>query len=443
MSIDPKAGWERQKQSIFARRSRPLDQTTFTYAEQAQPFFSDLYSRLAEKTSVKLPLSEKRYWQHYNTLVSVVMDLYHRHVTTDGKGTVAISLNNNSYHSSSRYNKLGISRTTIGNVTKALRQAGYIWRQKGYRNDKAGKMSRFFAHPRLIEELCMWGFTPDDIEEINDVEVIELGDNVKIKGKMNKRHIDLEYEDTEETSAMRQEVLAYREFLKQFDIQCTSWREYTRKDAYKMKRGFIRDFNLGGRLYAGFWQYMPSEHRKDITIDGVPTVEYDYRNCQLKITYALEGVFYEEDAYMVEGLSDPLGRSALKATSLICLNTVDNKQAVQALTSKLREISGVYDYLKVKKMNAKSLIDIFMEKHKRIESWFFGQSGLKLQRIDSEICMNIINEMMSRNIPVLTIHDSFIVQTSFEHELMQVMVNQWQKHLEVDAISRGALLKKN
>ncbi len=45
-----------------------------------------------------------------------------------------------------------------------------------------------------------------------------------------------------------------------------------------------------------------------------------------------------------------------------------------------------------------------------IAHFLCSDMGIKLQRIDSDICMKVIEDMIGRGIPVLPIHDSFIVE---------------------------------
>jgi hypothetical protein len=434
MTHNPKVARE-QARERRVERSRPLDTSTFSYDPSVVKFITGLYDRLNEHPGSTLPLTEKAYQQNVNVLTKVVMDLFHRHVTTNGQGSIGISLNNNSYKSKSRYNKIGISRTSTRNIVFALKSAGYVYHIYGQRNEKKAHMSRIFADTKFIYELRENGITPDMIDEVEDVEVIELTIKEKRKGqKKRKKKTLLEYADTPETIRMRNELTRYKNFLRQFDIQCSSWTEYTRKDSYKAKRVFSKNFDLGGRLYAGYWQYMPSDHRKNISIEGIPTVEYDYRNCQLKIIYALEGVFYRDDGYMIEGYTDPLGRDLLKKVLLICLNTDSRNKAMQAIRYAVLEDAELKDYVEENSINLHTVIEAFEHKHQNISNYFYRESGLRIQRIDSEICMDIINTFITHDTPVLTVHDSFLVQEQHEEMLQQTAheakrVEQFEAHL--------------
>ena len=57
-------------------------------------------------------------------------------------------------------------------------------------------------------------------------------------------------------------------------------------------------FDQGGRFYRDWWENVPSEYRKYITIDGKRTNEYDYSQLNPHIAYLLRGKeLGSEDAY--------------------------------------------------------------------------------------------------------------------------------------------------
>lgn len=76
-----------------------------------------------------------------------------------------------------------------------------------------------------------------------------------------------------------------------------------------LKRDLYRVFNdgtfdHGGRFYGGWWQNIPSEYRRFLTLDSIPTVELDFANMQLAMLYAKIGLNLEGDAYAIAGI-DP------------------------------------------------------------------------------------------------------------------------------------------
>ena len=69
------------------------------------------------------------------------------------------------------------------------------------------------------------------------------------------------------------------------------------------KKVLVRIFNnhsfeQGGRFYRGWWQNVPSEYRKHITIDSKNTVEFDFSQLNPNIVYSAHNLeLGSEDAY--------------------------------------------------------------------------------------------------------------------------------------------------
>jgi hypothetical protein len=55
---------------------------------------------------------------------------------------------------------------------------------------------------------------------------------------------------------------------------------------FQLRRIFSRgSFQKGGRFYGGWWQFIPSNYRRYITINGLPTVEVDYSELHPRMMY--------------------------------------------------------------------------------------------------------------------------------------------------------------
>ncbi len=57
-----------------------------------------------------------------------------------------------------------------------------------------------------------------------------------------------------------------------------------------------------------------------------------------------------------------------------------------------------------------------------------NDTGLRIMNLDSRIALDVIDHFAKQNIPILAIHDSFIVQDKYEKELRQVMEKTYEKH---------------
>lgn len=59
---------------------------------------------------------------------------------------------------------------------------------------------------------------------------------------------------------------------------------------------------------------------------------------------------------------------------------------------------------------------------------YFGTGyGLKLQRLDSDIAEAVMLDLAKRGIPILPVHDSFIVHHGHENLLQRVMQQQFER----------------
>ena len=56
------------------------------------------------------------------------------------------------------------------------------------------------------------------------------------------------------------------------------------------------------------------------------------------------------------------------------------------------------------------ILDKLKEKHSPIAEYFCTGMGIKLQNVDGEITMNLIAEYTKLKIPLLAIHDSYVIE---------------------------------
>lgn len=180
-------------------------------------------------------------------------------------------------------------------------------------------------------------------------------------------------------------------------------------------RVFNGGWSMGGRFYGACWQSMKKEDRLKFTIDGEAVVEHDYRSLHPRILYTLLGRIDLDwdsyDAYSIPGFTDQ--RKACKRAFNIMLNSRAENDAVGAVAEHVRSGSFV---------EAHDLIEAIKSAHPGLGRLFHSDIGIKLQRLDSEMCHDVLDAMvLQREITTLPIHDSFIVPVSAGTELVQVM----------------------
>ena len=68
-----------------------------------------------------------------------------------------------------------------------------------------------------------------------------------------------------------------------------------------------------------------------------------------------------------------------------------------------------------------TLLDAFIEKHPQFDGILNTGQALRLMNIDSQIANLVIDHFTQKDIPVLCIHDSFIIQYDREPELRRIL----------------------
>ena len=168
-------------------------------------------------------------------------------------------------------------------------------------------------------------------------------------------------------------------------------------------RIFNGRFTRGGRWYGPWWQSVPSRCRPGIHINGEPTCEPDIRGCHLRLLCARAGVeLGDGDPYE---LGPP--RKEVKLAVNVMLNARTWPSARSALIARLSDrygpaVGAQVDMLRTTIQQRYSALDPFLN----------TGCGLDLQRIDADICEHLQRKLRDRGVPVLSIHDSFVVPKS-------------------------------
>jgi len=185
-------------------------------------------------------------------------------------------------------------------------------------------------------------------------------------------------------------------------------------DPPQLRRIFNKSsLELGGRFYCHgsfLYQFLSEDVRSTITINNEPTIELDFKAMHPSLMYALNGLQLQEDAYAVG-----LDRSLVKEIFHIAVNS-KKRGAVKAVQNKI----------KIPTTQIKQVLDLLTHKHEPIKNLIFSKNiGLKLQYIDSTISEQILLTYIkeTHGLPILPIHDSFIVQKKYKSLLKTIMEN--------------------
>jgi hypothetical protein len=236
------------------------------------------------------------------------------------------------YTESQRYYRPTYSFRAIVPAVDQLAAEGLLEHQKVPQGHR-GFQSRFRSAPELIKELA------SVMVQYKPLELIVLRDDAGNP---------VDYRDNRETRAMRKRLAELNEGLASQEIGLGTQiiREGDRLDnggraQAQLHRVFHRgDFANGGRFYGGHWQNIPAEGGRDqITINGQPTTEVDYRGLHIRLLYQEVGKPMPTDPYDVDGWP----RKQVKLALLIAINARSHVSAVRALADALRGDATVSD----------------------------------------------------------------------------------------------------
>lgn len=426
----------KEKEVRDPENSRPLDVHRWSDHPEVNDFVDTIYLTIF-KEGGKAAIQKK----HVKVLL---LDLYVAWCDDPGM-SIRINRSPNEYLARSRYNSLHISRLTI-TVVDLLLEARLIEQLKGF-NDKetgVGKLTRIWPAPDLVNMFANAKFGPFDIGQHQYRETVILRDE---DGK------EIEYRDNPQiTVPMRQLLRRYNDMLSRTFIDIPELDspviEITNADEKRksrlcvsqsqklVRRVFNRgdqSFSKGGRFYGGWWQQCPKEWRKRIFIDDVPTNEIDYSGLHIVLLYAKRGIDYWKeigtDPYALskpEFLeSDEQARDYAKQLFLVTINATSEGSAFQAFRSEApigsRAKSLTTSHLAM-------MLDAIRKKHAPIADDLSSDAGIDLMYLDSRITEHIIDRSLCRGIPVLTIHDSYIVPFGEEDFLEAAMMEAVEAH---------------
>ena len=374
----------------------------------------------------------------------------------DPSVSIGFSKGREAYTVGSRYNGLFVPRKVV-NVEELLVEAGYIEELKPFHNDdpKTRNYTTRIRHTEALRDLFA-ELTIDlhDIDTHANEECIVLHDKYvddpddDTNRKIEYNDKDLSPDDLALVNTIRGQLQAYNKLLKHTFIDIPSYTSSTFTRTIKngpnagrkqtISRGpdnkFVsRVFNgglagkweRGGRFYRGWWQQIDKEDRCKIYINDKPTLEVDFKAFHPNLLSNELGVKLSGDPYDLGKLVLPdvittreEQRAYVKLLVLMGINADRDKKAYRAFRNSDRK-----DKLgqSLTDIQLGLLLDAFIEKHPQFKGVLNTGQALRLMNIDSQIANMVLDHFTNKNIPVLCIHDSFIIQHDKEPELRRIL----------------------
>lgn len=356
------------------------------------------------------------------------------------------------------------SRRSVVAAVKDLEAAGLIEHDRA-RPGLTGKQSRFRATPALMIRPA-----PHIRYERARTLLIMKDDG----GRM------IDYADSAQSLPMARSVAAINEGIARARIELIPGRhiEQISPEAFAVAnpkrpgrapsivnttaRDLYRVFNdgtfwHGGRFYGGFWQGIPKAVRRQyrhgtkepipnesLLIDGEPTIELDFATLHPRLLYAQIGADSDETAYQLD--YEPRGgRDAIKAAFNIAVNANTTRKAQYATARTILKITTGADDPEITPAalgEARKLIAAIRARHPELDrrGVFLTGEGVRLQRIDSDLCARVLSDLLAQGIVALPIHDSFLVRARDRYALataMAVNLTRTLDALRAKALSAG------
>lgn len=188
------------------------------------------------------------------------------------------------------------------------------------------------------------------------------------------------------------------------------------------------EFGKGGRLFGGWWMYVPEKLRKAITINGNPTVELDYAECHPRMLYHQRDLPGDGELYNVPEITayeDATGverdtyRPCIKWLVQILINGRGRPEAVEPPD----------EMLFLPDIPIQQIVRFIEKMHQPIADAFKTGAGLGLMRLESDIALEIVATAMAEGWTVLSVHDSFITTIDQRDRLKAMMIDAYVRRL--------------
>jgi len=303
-------------------------------------------------------------------------------------------------------------------TVKIFKQLGYIQIVKG----KEGWLSRIKYTDKFYDDVIeKFKLDPQDI--------------LKIKPsitKKNSKGVEVEVKNSRRTYQVIKRVENYNKLLLSTDITPGKMDVMTEKKTPFANRTYIRRFvksnlKLGGRFYGPYWQALPKKYRKLIKINGKEVVELDYNAMHLHLLYSkLNKSLYNyypfnKDPYNIPGYD----RKIVKLVFTACINENCTRKNINYVGG--QQVSKGLPDLFEEGLPYREMIDSLGNNHPQVAPLFYSEIGHEISYMESRVTDYVVTVLTKQRIPVLSIHDSFVVVKSKKSYLRAIMQEAFTK----------------
>jgi hypothetical protein len=358
---------------------------------------------------------------------ALVCDLIHRELTCPG-GWLAIPLSNAALGSLDRYKPPSISKT-IKDVLNymAAPEMDHIERRAGFWNradESLNLVSTIRAGQSLRHLIIDHDLTLNDFQAEKTQESIVLKDTKEYHSDSGKW---LQYNDTPQTNRYREDMRRINDALIDANIRCLPSEDtgevFDTTDRYLRRYFNNRSFELGGRVFGGFWQSMSKLDRKSILIEGVPAVTLDFGQMNPRVLYGKAGQEMDiQDAYTVPGLEGYRDGVKLVFNALL--------HRTSRMTKKPKGSSGL-----LPKHMSIGTVNYYIETaHRPIRDLLYKGIGMSLFYDESQILIEVLMRLLDRGVIALPVHDAVIVAKNHQELAESIMLAVFKEKTGIEGV---------
>ena len=245
----------------------------------------------------------------------------------------------------------------------------------------------------------------------------------------------------DQLKAMCQEMADRNYKIDRYDIQETRKPRTLNFSHVHLRRIFARgQMNLGGRFYGGWWQNIPKDYRRYITINGCQTVEVDFSTLHPTLLFLENKLDPPADFYDLGLRTQGNPRFEPDADKY----EIKRKIIKGFANALINDERGVHklgeDAVKTLGMGSAELKDLLIKTHPVFAKAIKSDAGVRYQYIDSRIAELVMMKLLKQNIVCLCVHDSFVVIDAFQDELVTAMKEAFTEVVKADATLKPAEL---
>lgn len=308
-----------------------------------------------------------------------------------------------------RYERPGFAR--LPKVLDAMQAHGLLTVSRSKRRGIASTVELSASLASCLQSITVG---PESFAWSEGAEIVLLNQTSSRDYVAGTRETELvDYADTPETHSYRQEVACINAHLAGADLAMVAGTDQHSASTVnrRLRRYFsqplgetVPRFNLGGRLFGGFWQNLPRDDRRLIRIDGEPIADLDFASMALRLAYLEAGAVPPEgDLYAVlPGLADARWRAGVKMVALSMLSRTGPLQRPPRGCARLLPAG----------MKAAELRAAIFAAHPPLAPILETGIGMRLQFQESQILVLALLLLIKAGVTALPMHDGLMVAGS-------------------------------